>query len=428
MKTVLLSFVGQNDPLGRENTEGPILTLLHKFQPNEVILMAVDEKGMEYAKDTLVWIIETFPSLSVEHIHKEFRRGDPVDYEFVLTFAHEVIQKYRNQTWAKEEVVVLANASSGTPQMTTAMILLKTMGFYGDGQAYRVREWKYVDENHPQVAPLRLEFLQEEGLQREFFAALVSGEYVQAQGLLRTMESITLQSMVKSSIPFLQKMVEGLRLWELGQFKKAGLLLAQAQTAMRQQQVFASWLNQIQDQVHWLQNYALQSPHETQENLLELYESILRYRQSQRLTDGLARFWRLVEGVLYFRIAQVYHENPRHLRGKHGGRCDLYDCMDYLKEKQDPQFLQWYQAHLPKKSMETSIAERLIRLRNKRNESLSAHGMQPVEIEEFEEALQIAEILLKTVLVEAWPLHLNYPLDRKQVAQEIQKYWTGMRA
>lgn len=120
-RTVLVSFVGRQDPLNRDGGAGPLLTLLNKISPDRVYLLyaPTEEEMLQRAEKTKEEIMRRHHLRDV-HIHKVSIK-DPTDhievYERTKSALLSISRRENNSKF-------LLNISSGTPQMQIAFYLL----------------------------------------------------------------------------------------------------------------------------------------------------------------------------------------------------------------------------------------------------------------------------------------------------------------
>lgn len=448
MKKVLFSFAGHRDPFGEGGNEGSVVTLVRHTFPDEVVLMAVNEEGKNFAEQSAEWMnLEDVMGLSRDRIYIESVVGDPVDYSAALEIVHDILIRHRKRCLEitnKEDLEFIANASSGTPAMKTAMILAKHMGLLGAGSVFQVRNPIYVDSEHPHISVIRIGFLEEESLRRECLGAIETQQFVRAKELLSRLDITTFSETVHSSVFWLKRMLNGLERWELSEYTKALEELKKSRELMNKATVFNELRDHVNRQIKWLSEKDLISNQETEMNLFELYQSVSRYYQSRRFTDGLARFWRLVEGTIYWRFLKEYHINikkldtlklPESVASRLNdsgmlqltsarGRQDIFWMLELLRNMNDVPFKGWLETSLRNGENTITVSEQLHRLRSQRNHSLAAHGMQPVSENDLHQAVIIARHLVINVLPGADQLQSEYPFHPLQLTDLLRAHWT----
>ena len=124
MASIILSFVGQQDPFsGTTNDEGSIVSLvkyliLEKDRKIKHILLLATDGTLAGAKDTQEWLNSEFqiPLDKIELIQvDEALSQDPIDILLATSAAKEVLA--RAKKLSSQGDILEFNASSGTPAM-----------------------------------------------------------------------------------------------------------------------------------------------------------------------------------------------------------------------------------------------------------------------------------------------------------------------
>lgn len=170
MPSILLSFVGKQDPFSDKNhTEGSIVSLVkHLLQQQQVIkrviLLYTEETAMG-ALDTQTWL-STELALDPERIRLvPVERGlseDPVNLLLAAQAARSAILDEARAYLAPEDCLEF-NASSGTPVMKSAWSLLQAAGYAPRSRVWQVRDPQQMRSHQERVSqmdvtPLRDEF------------------------------------------------------------------------------------------------------------------------------------------------------------------------------------------------------------------------------------------------------------------------------
>lgn len=442
LKKILFSFAGHRDPFGDGSTEGSVVTLVRHIHPDEVVLIAVNEQGTGFANEVAEWIhLEEVTGLPRESIFVETEAGDPVDYTFTLSTVCRVLEKHRERWMSDNQdgsYEFVANASSGTPSMKAAMLLVKHMGLLGTGAVYQVRDPKFVTETRPRVSEVPIGFLEESNRRDLLFQAIESQEFHHARSLLKSLSSTSISDGVRQSHAWLKHLLDGFEHWELSQYKDAKESMSRSYKQMPETSALSSLRAFVKEQTDWLEDKQLLSSHETDKNLFELYQSVCRYHQNKRFTDGLARFWRLLEGTIVWRLKQIQDQKPvsadekqqQHvastLKAQKKGTVPVFALLHVLETIGDPPFVRWLRSPMPSAPDAATIDEQLRRLRRQRNDSLAAHGMSPVSEADMRQAVFIARQLMDCVLPNARNLEVKYPFRPKKAVELLKAYWTGV--
>ncbi|PWI57568.1 hypothetical protein [Sulfoacidibacillus thermotolerans] len=441
---VLITFVGSRDPFGDHGAEGSVITLVRELHPDEVILLSVDEKGRHQAEETKEWMTAN-DWVPATKIYLEHVEGDPIDYHFLLGMTHTVIQRHRFRieqatgslpTW-------YANHSSGTPQMKTTLILMKSIGELGDGEVYQVIDPQYVDSSHKRVSPVAVTFLREGALREKLWALWDGGDYGGAITVLNELRTLSVHREVKESIEWVLYVVQGYRFWELGLFGQAIDKMKQAHRIIKEEKSFQSLKNWVNQQLQWLSQPDLQQyDYETEINLFELYRSIPRYIQRERYTDALSRFYRFLEGSVKYDFRLQYGVNLQDVKPQ-SVRPEIREAIQQVTGKERiPNQLELYLALRVLRQMaperwsavftDTWISvggdmtngwDAIDSLRKLRNHSLAAHGMLPVKRDEAEKAKQVASRIAQHILTRYVELQASYPFGLCTFRDNLQQYW-----
>jgi hypothetical protein len=145
--------------------------------------------------------------------------------------------------------------------------------------------------------------------------------------------------------------------------------------------------------------------------------------------DVLSRFWRLGEGILYYRMKNEYGINPRDIWNKGNKRVKMDKLTTirarnkaYRKEVLNFEGARKAMIAFQDKKYETLIKEhswdkKVSDLTQARNGTIVAHGMLPVSRENAEKCLPVSEQILKKFLPDGDSLD-RYPF-RPEKIQEI---------
>jgi len=146
MASIVLSFVGQQDPFAKTETEGSIVTLIRHLIATQhclkqVLLLHTDGTSQN-AIETRQWLLAEVPTLTAETIQiipvSPAFSADPVNPLLATQAARQAVQQAKvNQTPAD---TLEFNASSGTPAMKTAWSVLQALGdASGHSHVWQVR-------------------------------------------------------------------------------------------------------------------------------------------------------------------------------------------------------------------------------------------------------------------------------------------------
>ena len=164
----------------------------------------------------------------------------------------------------------------------------------------------------------------------------------------------------------------------------------------------------LNDQRAFLDHLKEDKEEESTHNLVDLYFNLLRAFRRGNYADVLARFWRLREGVLYYRLSQ-YGINKRRLNDSSPR------SLEKLREKSSPGMVDWSRMYFKEnmgvfsevlidifndvdlKSFEGKFSKNLEHLRYARNKSIVGHGMRPVDPQDARMCVEIGRELIHLV-------------------------------
>jgi hypothetical protein len=145
MSSIILSFVGQQDPFsGNTNTEGSIVTLTKHLveieQEIKYIFLLYTKGTAAGAIDTRDWL-NTELKIAPEQIEtiplNEALSQDPIDLMLAVAAVKDLLQ--RAQKLQGDNDYLEMNASSGTPAMKSAWGILQAAGYAPRGRVWQVR-------------------------------------------------------------------------------------------------------------------------------------------------------------------------------------------------------------------------------------------------------------------------------------------------
>ncbi len=156
MASIILSFVGQQDPFGKETGEGSIVTLVRDLvAQGKAIKRAVliyTEKTATGARETREWIsLELgIDSRDVELIPASWElSNDPTDLLKAAQEAKRGLDLARLHLDNGDRIEF--NASSGTPAMKSAFSILQAAGYVTNGTVWQVRNPSEMREGQTRV-------------------------------------------------------------------------------------------------------------------------------------------------------------------------------------------------------------------------------------------------------------------------------------
>ncbi|POB10107.1 hypothetical protein [Sulfobacillus sp. hq2] len=429
--TIFLSFAGARDPVADDtNEEGSIVTLWrwwrdHGQPVDQVWLFSVNAEGQQYAQNTRDWLISEH-LCTAEQIQLYHREASPVDYEAVTQFAFEVVQQNVN-TRNDNDVTIFFNASSGTPTMKLSGSLLSAAGLLPGGKIWTVLNPRHVGEHQERVSVQDVRFIGEYLLRERLGEAVAGNQFQTAIALAQEWGRITIHDVVRRTSAALLSVLRAYRAWDLTDFAVARRYLTQVDRLDA-----VPWTPEGRDafdrQRRWLNNTALESTEENPLNLVELYYSIERYSEQERYTDALARGRRLVEGLLYYYYHAQYRVNVRRVAKHWVGQLPQNLAEKFRDEGERYVPLLVLARTLTEESPDPTVRElwadidTFKALMDVRNQSLAAHGMQPVTREDVAKVRPILRKWVMTLVPDTGEYLKLYPLTpamRQRVLQDL---------
>jgi hypothetical protein len=156
MASIVLSFVGNQDPFGSKSGEGSIVTLVKYLVENgkkiKKAILIYTEGTANGAKDTKDWLVTELGigGEDVELVPASWElSNDPTDLLKAAQEARRGLDLGR-LTLEKGDRIEF-NASSGTPAMKSAFSILQAAGYVANGQVWQVRNPSEMREGQMRV-------------------------------------------------------------------------------------------------------------------------------------------------------------------------------------------------------------------------------------------------------------------------------------
>ncbi|WP_448603433.1 hypothetical protein [Thermoleptolyngbya sp.] len=297
MASIVLSFVGQQDPVSdTTREEGSIVSLIHHLmalhQPiQRVILLYTDgTKGTkERAELTQEWLAAEPFHLPKEAIALlpvgEALSQDPVDVRLAVQAARQGLERAIAQATPTDTLEL--NASSGTPVMKSAWSVLQAAGYAPKSRVWQVRNPKEQQPHQARVFETNLQVLRQEFDIQVIKQQLKDYNYA---GALTTLRAAGLAS----------PLLEGLLAYGHG---RLSLDFRRAQAAIAP----------LKDSIdpRWQTDIAALVQHDPIALLREAYFNAIVEIKNQKFSDGLVRVFQFQEKALnYFVTQQLRHQPP----------------------------------------------------------------------------------------------------------------------
>ncbi|MBU6185767.1 MAG: hypothetical protein KGQ16_04940 [Cyanobacteria bacterium REEB444] len=167
MPSILLSFVGNQDPFSKNHTEGSIISLVrHLTAQNHPIIRAIllhTSDTASNAQETQDWLESelTLPpqAIALLPVTPEFS-ADPIDLLLASQEARRAIQIAL--TVLDATTTLELNASSGTPAMKAAWSIMQAAGYAPHGRIWQVRNPQEIRPGQDRVFANNVNILKRE--------------------------------------------------------------------------------------------------------------------------------------------------------------------------------------------------------------------------------------------------------------------------
>ncbi len=145
MASIILSFVGSQDPYSKKDDEGPFATLVkHLYQEKRTIkkiILLYTEDFQQKAIDTKDWFLLEFPEVPANIIElipvAPALSEDPINQLLAVQESRKAVN-IAKQLLTPEDTLEL-NGSSGTPAMKSSWSILQASGYTPSAHLWQVR-------------------------------------------------------------------------------------------------------------------------------------------------------------------------------------------------------------------------------------------------------------------------------------------------
>ena len=274
MASIILSFVGQQDPFGKETGEGSIVTLVRDLvAQGKIIKRAVliyTEKTATGAKETREWITLELgiDTRNVELVPASWElSNDPTDLLKAAQEARRGLDLARLSMEKGDRIEF--NASSGTPAMKSAFSILQAAGYVTNGQVWQVRNPTEMREGQTRV------FATDVGvLRQEFDLKVVKGQ-IEGFNYGSALANLEESGLAERSLVLVNLLKAGIA-WHQGQFDQF----------YRLAKSFLSDSEKKQGESWWWMAYE------------QAYTALVRLQQ-ENTSEAMQHSFRAVEGGLW---------------------------------------------------------------------------------------------------------------------------------
>ena len=292
MASIILSFVGQQDPFGRETGEGSIVTLVRDLvAQGKIIKRAVliyTEKTATGAKETREWIALELgiDTRNVELIPASWElSNDPTDLLKAAQEARRGLDLARLSMEKGDRIEF--NASSGTPAMKSAFSILQAAGYVTNGQVWQVRNPTEMREGQTRV------FATDVGvLRQEFDLKVVKGQ-IEGFNYGSALANLEESGLAERSLVLVNLLNAGIA-WHQGQFDQF-YRLAKSYLSDAEKKQGESW---------WWMAYE------------QAYTALVRLQQ-ENTSEAMQHSFRAVEGGLWEWVIVTFPDDVVAREGKY---------------------------------------------------------------------------------------------------------------
>lgn len=286
MASIILSFVGNQDPYSKHNDEGSIVSLVkHLCQQQSLIKQMVllyTEGTQQNAIDTKDWLLSEIATLADNTIElvsvKKAFSDDPINQSLAVQEARRAVELV--QQFQTDEDTLEFNGSSGTPAMKSCWSILQATGFARRSHVWQIRNPKEMQSGQDRIFKNDVNALKNE------FDCKVIQRQVQDynySGALITLQSSNLVAPVLES------------LLQYG-FYRLSFDFNHAFSAIQpiQDQIDGVWVNEI----------ASLRRKDSKALLQEVYLNALIRLKNQKYADFLVNLFQLQEQILFYLVRE----------------------------------------------------------------------------------------------------------------------------
>ena len=410
---ILISPVGMQDPFSpTSNEEGSVVTLCRKLRPDLVYLLPTAERHdarsstAQAAEDTRAWLASDLPEIKV--FIKPLDVADPTDYHEVLQELHRVVRAIVDETTEIGDRELFLNASSATPQIKTAGLMLVASGVL-PARPFQVADPRF-QTRADRVQEIDVAFLVEgptiDKVHRLFDRHLFAVCQEELQGLAET----SVLTHRRYAAAMLAKVCDAYAALDRLAYSRVAPPLQSALKDVRGVPAFDAAHATIEAQLATLRELTAAAEAERFTVLCDIYHNAIRRFDEENFADVLARAWRVAEGCLFHRLRETYGIEPRRLPASRNqanlqklraarpeaGWLMLKDAREVLESVFGDERLQrrLRKAVPPEFGAYRSFGAFLEDLRDARNQSVAAHGVKPVTKEVAQQGLFLARTML----------------------------------
>jgi hypothetical protein len=292
MASIVLSFVGQQDPFGSRTGEGSIVTLIRDLVVQGIVIkkaiLIYTEGTATGAKETREWLMSELgiDGGDVELVPASWElSNDPTDLLKAAQEARRGLDLARLSMEKGDRIEF--NASSGTPAMKSAFSLLQAAGYATNGQVWQVRNPTEIKENQTRV------FKTDVGvLRQEFDLKVVKGQ-IEGFNYGSALANLEGSGLAERSLVLVNLLKAGIA-WHQGQFDRF-YRLAKSYLSDAEKKQGESW---------WWMAYE------------QAYTALVRLQQ-ENTSEAMQHSFRAVEGGLWEWVIVTFPDDVVAREGKY---------------------------------------------------------------------------------------------------------------
>jgi hypothetical protein len=430
---VLLSFIGMRDPYNdADGTKGSLLSLCDQIRPDRIYLFPSkgEKSETESRAREAEKILTAKPPAPVVTI-MPLEVTDATDFvQLSARFEDKISEVVAGLTEGRkilEDYEFHINCSSGTQQMAAIGYVLASAGRFPRIVRWQVKDPKYVAPNEPRVIKIEADIIGENTYIQRVKGNLKKFNFPSIFNDLKFLARIAAGER-REKAETLSKVFDAYVLMDILRYKEAYAAIKEVSSPYWD----AAPLNR---QIATLKNLQNGGSKETPENLIDLFFNMERCRERGAFADVLSRFYRLEEGVLYYRVKNEHKVDPRDMwgSGNDPGKVEELKLKLRLEAKYSQERLGFERA---RKALEAwgdkeylevwdKIEELTRELTRTRNDAIVAHGMRPVSAKDARDALDVAKRLLTAFLPNGGPSIENYPFRPENIENIAKMLWEG---
>ena len=452
-KNVLLSFVGNTDPWPYKGAPedrsmicpdgvdvGAILGLCKGLKPEyhpDILYMfpSCRAKNTDSSRNT-EWRAEWIEEILAKQAPDIKCRILPLDITDPTDFEQISMEWARNVDIALDELKVRdnpdeyqfhLNCTSATQQMTAVAYVFASTGRIPGIIRWQCKDPQFVRETGGErIVEVNATFLEENEHRKRMEAGAKHLSFVSVQDSCATLSKIASSPRQRQIAEHLGKIFEAYVFMDALRYQDAYVMVRDVEKSP----IFNEFLDDahsalLKAQVEMLKILQTGSVKESTENLVDLYFNMQRCFTRGAYTDVLARFWRMGEGCVYYRLENEWGIDPRNIMNspikenleaikRHFDKSNLKDFMEFRRGRtvlmdvfKDKAF--------NNQELNKIFSKDIMELIERRNHTIIAHGMRPVSEQNAKECIKIAEKLLRAFLPNAAQMIEKYPFREQDI-------------